>query len=68
MNRHFTLLEWIVVFSLLIFLVIKSADAKPRKQKHYEIPNHELSIMVTDITTDTIVRGHNIDKIGRAHV
>ena len=64
MNRHFTLLEWIVVFSLLIFVVIKSADAKPRhKQKHYEIPNHELSIMVTDVTTDTILRGHNIDKV-----
>ena len=64
MNKHFTLLEWIVVFSLLIFLVIKSADAKPRhKQKHYDIPNNELSIMVTDVTTDTIVRGHNIDKV-----
>ena len=64
MNRHFTLLEWIVVFSLLIFAVIKSADAKPRhKQKHYDIPNHEISVMVTDITTDTIIRGYNIDKV-----
>ena len=64
MNRHFTLLEWVVVFSLLIFLVIKSADAKPRhKQKHYDIPNHEISVMVTDITTDTIIRGYNIDKV-----
>lgn len=63
MNRHFTLLEWIVVFSLLIFVVIKSADAKPRKQKHYDVPNHELSVMVTDITTDTIVRGYNVDKV-----
>ena len=64
MNRHFTLLEWIVVFSLLIFVVIKSADAKPRhKQKHYDIPNHEISVMVTDITTDTIIRGYNIDKV-----
>jgi D-alanyl-D-alanine endopeptidase (penicillin-binding protein 7) len=64
MNRHFTLLEWIVVFSLLIFVVIKSADAKPRhKQKHYDIPNQEISVMVMDVTTDTIVRGYNIDKV-----
>ena len=65
MNKHFTLLEWIVVFSLLIFLVIKSADAKPRhhKQKHTEPTNYGLSVMVTDVTTDTIVRGYNIDKV-----
>lgn len=65
MNRHFTIVEWIVVFSLMIFLVIKSADAKPHhhKQKHYEIPNNELSVMVTDVTTDTIITHHNIDKV-----
>ena len=65
MNKHFTLLEWIVVFSLLVFLVIKSADAKPRhhKQKHTEPTNYGLSVMVTDVTTDTIVRGYNIDKV-----
>jgi len=65
MNKHFTLLEWVVVFSLLVFLVIKSADAKPRKhkQKHYDIPNTELSVMVTDVTTDTVLTKHHIDKV-----
>ncbi len=65
MNKHFTLLEWIVVFSLLVFLVIKSADAKPRKQKQkqYNISNTELSVMVTDVTTDKIITGHHVDKV-----
>ena len=69
MNKHFTLLEWIVVFSLLILLVMKSADAKTHhhhhktKQKHYNIPNTELSVMVTDVTTDSVLTRHNIDKV-----
>jgi len=61
MNKHFTLTEWIVLFALLIFAVIKSADAKPKKK--IEVSNHGLSIMVSDVTTGKIIRGQNVDQV-----
>ena len=61
MNKHFTLTEWVVLFALLIFVVIKSADAKPKKR--VEVQSHGLSIMVTDVTTNTVLRGQNVDQI-----
>ena len=62
---RFTVIEWIVIFSLLFFMVISSADAKPRKkkQKNYNVQTSELSVMVTDITDDHITTSHNIDKV-----
>jgi D-alanyl-D-alanine endopeptidase (penicillin-binding protein 7) len=62
---RFTVIEWIVTFSLLFFMVISSADAKPRqkKQKRYNVQTSGLSVMVTDITDDHITTSHNIDKI-----
>lgn len=61
MNKHFTLLEWLVIFAVLIFLVIKSADAKnTQKQKH--VPD-TLSVMVTNITENRVTRVQNIDQV-----
>lgn len=64
MNRHFTLLEWVVVFSLLIFLVFKSAEAKPHKHKH-KCPEtaQNISVMVTDLTQNVITTNHDGDRI-----
>jgi hypothetical protein len=63
MNKQFTLLEWIVLFSLLIFLVIKSADAKTHTKKHHAIQTYgNISVMVTDITEDKIRPGAWIGK------
>lgn len=50
-----------MVFALLLFAVIKSADAKPKKR--VEVPSHGLSVMVTDVTTNTVLRGQNVDQI-----
>lgn len=64
MNKQFTLLEWIVLFSLLIFLVIKSADAKTHTKKHHAIQTYgNISVMVTDITEDKIIHGRNVDQV-----
>ena len=64
MNKHFTLTEWIVLFSLLIFLVFKSAEAKPRTHKKYAIETYgTLSVMVTDVTENRIIRSQNIDQV-----
>lgn len=64
MNKHFTLIEWVVLFSLLIFLVIKSADAKPRTRKHYAVETYgNVSVMVTDVTENRIIRAQNIDQV-----
>jgi D-alanyl-D-alanine endopeptidase (penicillin-binding protein 7) len=78
MNRHFTLTEWVVVFSILFFLVIQSADAK---NKHRHKPHRKqiskskvireyvpdvpdtLSVMVTNVTDNIITRSQNIDEI-----
>lgn len=75
MNRHFTLTEWVVVFAVLFFLVIQSADAK-QKRKHkphrkqvtktqpFEVyvPD-KISVMVTNATDNVIIRAQNIDQI-----
>jgi len=64
MNKHFTLTEWVVLFSLLVFLVFKSADAKPRTEKRKAVETYgTLSVMVTNVTDGTVVRGQNIDQI-----
>ena len=64
MNKHFTLTEWIVLFSLLIFLVFKSADAKPRTQKKRAVETYgTLSVMVTNVTENVVVRGQNVDQV-----
>lgn len=64
MNKHFTLTEWIVLFALMIFLVFKSADAKPRTEKKRAVITYgDISVMVTDVTHDKVIRGQNIDQI-----
>ena len=64
MNKHFTLTEWVVLFSLLIFLVFQSAEAKPRTQKKHAVETYgTLSVMVTNVTNNTVVRGQNIDQV-----
>ena len=58
-------LRFIVLFLLVFFTAISSADAKPRKkkQKRYHVQTSELSVMVTDITDEHITTSHNIDKV-----
>ena len=75
MNKHFTLTEWLVVFAVLFFLVLQSANAKNkhRYKSHRKQPTksqvvHEyvpdtLSVMVTNVTDNTITRSQNIDQI-----
>ena len=64
MNKHFTLTEWVVLFSLLIFLVFKSAEAKPRTQKKHAVESYgTISVMVTNITQNKIILGQNIDQV-----
>ena len=71
MNKHFTLLEWLVLFTILFFLVIKTADAK-NDQKHRShkkqtvktkyVPD-TLSVMVTNVTESRVTRVQNIDQV-----
>ena len=64
MNKHFTLTEWVVLFSLLVFLVFTSAEAKPKTQKKRAIETYgTLSVMVTNVTDNTVILGQNIDQI-----
>jgi D-alanyl-D-alanine endopeptidase (penicillin-binding protein 7) len=64
MNKHFTLIEWVVLFSLLIFLVFKSAEAKPRTQKKHAVETYgTLSVMVTNVTENRLIRAQNIDQV-----
>ena len=75
MNKHFTLTEWLVVFAVLFFLVIQSADAKNkhRRKPHRKHVTKEqtvreyvpdtLSVMVTNVTDNIIIRSQNIDQI-----
>lgn len=64
MNKHFTLTEWVVLFSLLVFLVFKSADAKPRTEKRKAVETYgSLSIMVTNVTENVVIRSQNIDQV-----
>jgi len=75
MNRHFTFTEWLVVFAVLFFLVIQSADAKNkhRRKSHRKHTVKEqiireyvpdtISVMVTNVTDGVIIRSQNIDQI-----
>lgn len=65
MNKQFTLIKWLVVFFVSFFLVMHSANAKPRKKykKHAVETYGTLSVMVTNVTDDTITRSQNIDQI-----
>ncbi len=58
-------LRFFVLFLLVFFTAVSSADAKPRKkkQKRYNVQTSELSVMVTDITDEHITTSHNIDKV-----
>lgn len=66
----YTLMEMIVLFVVLCFIVIGAAEAKPHKQRVHKptriaktVTNKELSYLVTDVTTNSIVRAQNIDQI-----
>jgi D-alanyl-D-alanine endopeptidase (penicillin-binding protein 7) len=63
--KHFTILEWIVVFGILFFLVFASAEAKNNHKKHavYNIPQKNLSVMITDITDGTILCATNAEEV-----
>ena len=63
--KHFTILEWIVVFGILFFLVFASAEAKNKHKKHavYNIPQKNLSVMITDITDGTILCATNAEEV-----
>jgi serine-type D-Ala-D-Ala endopeptidase (penicillin-binding protein 7) len=73
MNKHFTLTEWLVVFAVLFFLVIQSADAKQKHKKYKkratkpqitrQYTQDTLSVMVTNVTDNTIIRSQNIIQI-----
>ena len=61
---QFTILEWVVAFCLLFFMVVQSSEAKPRTQKKHAVETYgTLSVMVTNISEDVIVRKQNIDQI-----
>lgn len=60
----YTLMEMIVLFVVLCLVVIGTAEAKPHKHRVYKtITNNNLSFLVTDVTTNSIVYGQNIDQI-----
>jgi D-alanyl-D-alanine carboxypeptidase len=63
--KHFTILEWIVVFGILFFLVFASAEAKNKHKKHavYNIPQKNLSVMITDITDGPILCATNAEEV-----
>ena len=64
MNKHFTLIEWVVLFSLLVFLVFKSADAKPRTERKRAIETYgTISVMVTNVTDNKVIREQNIEQV-----
>jgi D-alanyl-D-alanine endopeptidase (penicillin-binding protein 7) len=66
----YTLVEMIVLFVVLCFILISTAEAKPHKRHVHKpthvartITNNNLSFLVTDVTTNSIVQGQNIDQI-----
>jgi len=63
--KHFTILEWIVVFSILFFLVLTSAEAKSKYKKHavYNIHQRNLSVMITDVTDGKILCATNAEEV-----
>jgi len=63
--KHFTILEWIVVFGVLFFLVFASVEAKDKNKKRavYNIPQKNLSVMITDITEGKILCATNAEDV-----
>jgi len=60
----YTLMEMIVLFVVLCLIVISTAEAKPHKRHVAKtITNNNLSFLVTDVTTNSIVCGQNIDQV-----
>jgi len=66
----YTLMEMIVLFVVLCFIVVGAAEAKPHKQRVHKptriaktITNKNLSYLVTDVTTNSIVHAQNIDQV-----
>lgn len=66
MNKSFTLTQWLFVFVVSFFLTIQSAEAKSKsktRKKHAVETYDTISVMVTNVTDDTITRAQNIDQI-----
>jgi D-alanyl-D-alanine endopeptidase (penicillin-binding protein 7) len=61
--KHFTILEWIVVFGILFFLVITSAEAKSKRHAVYNITQKNLSVMITDVTDGKILCATNAEEV-----
>jgi D-alanyl-D-alanine endopeptidase (penicillin-binding protein 7) len=72
--KHFTILEWLVLFCAVFFLTISSAEAhtkrvkkssntKHKKHAVYNIPKRELSVMITDATDGKILCASNAEEI-----
>ena len=64
MNKQITLTQWLIAFVVLFFALAQSADAKPKKNKKHAVQTYgTLSVMVTNITDNTITRAQNIDQV-----
>lgn len=64
MNKQNTLTKWLAAFFILFFLTIQSVDAKTKTRKKRAVETYgTLSVMVTNVTDDTITRAQNIDQI-----
>lgn len=64
MKKYFTFIEWLVIFTLMSFFIIYSVDAKPKTKKIYALQTYgNISVMVTNVTENKIVRSQNIDQI-----
>jgi serine-type D-Ala-D-Ala endopeptidase (penicillin-binding protein 7) len=63
--KHFTVLEWIVVFGVLFFLVFTSAEAKNTHKRHavYNIHQRNMSVMITDITESKVLCATNAEEV-----
>jgi len=60
----YTLMEMIVLFVVLCLVVVSTVEAKPHKHRVAKtITNNNLSFLVTDVTTNSIIRGQNIDQV-----
>ena len=60
--KQMTVVEMLVLVFLLCFLVIQSAEAKPRKHKRV-ISTNTMSIIHVDLKQDSIIKGQNIQQI-----
>lgn len=64
MKKYFTLTECFIVFTLMSFFIVCSADAKPKTKKHYAIHSYSnISVMVTNITENRVALSQNVDQI-----